>query len=245
MTQTILIIVHQAHSTSGRVGHWLRQNGYALDVRCPAIGTPLPPSLAPYAGVIVCGGPMSANDHEPYLSEEIDCIERTLLANIPYLGICLGAQLLCRALGGTVAKHPGGEVEIGYYPIRPTSAGLDIAARIGAAWPGHVYHWHHEGADLPSGTRCLAMGSTFPNQAFCAGDSAFGIQFHPEVTYATMCRWTTTSVDKMNHPGARMPPDHLAGWYQHDRDVNLWMGAFLAGWISRSINLSDSKVRHA
>ena len=239
MTQAILIIVHQAHSTPGRVGHWLKHNGYTLDIRCPAIGTPLPQSLSSYAGVIVCGGPMSANDHEPWMSEEIACIERTLSANIPYLGICLGAQLLCRALGGTVAAHPQGEVEIGYYPIQPTKAGDEIAKGIGAAWPSHVYHWHHEGFDLPKGTRCLASGDAFPHQAFGVGNSAYGIQFHPEVTYATMCRWTTTSVDKMNHPGARTPREHLAGWYQHDRDVNQWLGAFLKHWVKNPVILSD------
>ena len=239
MTQAILIIVHQAHSTPGRVGHWLKHNGYTLDIRCPAIGTPLPQSLSSYAGVIVCGGPMSANDHEPWMSEEIACIERTLSANIPYLGICLGAQLLCRALGGTVAAHPQGEVEIGYYPIQPTKAGDEIAKGIGAAWPSHVYHWHHEGFDLPKGTRCLASGDAFPHQAFGVGNSAYGIQFHPEVTYATMCRWTTTSVDKMNHPGARTPREHLAGWYQHDRDVNQWLGAFLKHWVNNAVIRSD------
>ena len=239
MTQAILIIVHQAHSTPGRVGHWLKHNGYTLDIRCPAIGTPLPQSLSSYAGVIVCGGPMSANDHEPWMSEEIACIERTLSANIPYLGICLGAQLLCRALGGTVAAHPQGEVEIGYYPIQPTKAGDEIAKGIGAAWPSHVYHWHHEGFDLPKGTRCLASGDAFPHQAFGVGNSAYGIQFHPEVTYATMCRWTTTSVDKMNHPGARTPREHLAGWYQHDRDVNQWLGAFLKHWVKNPVIRSD------
>ena len=237
MTETILIIVHQAHSTTGRVGHWLKHNGYTLDIRCPAIGTPLPQNLASYAGVIVFGGPMSANDRDPWVSDEIDCVERTLSANIPYLGICLGAQMLCRALGGKVAAHPEGEVEIGYYPIQPTKGGIELANGIGAAWPGHVYHWHHEGFDLPKGTRCLASGNAFPHQAFCVGNSAYGIQFHPEVTYATMCRWTTTSIDKMNHPGARTPQDHLAGWYQHDRDVNLWLGAFLHHWVRNSISL--------
>ena len=71
------------------------------------------------------------------------------------------------------------------------------------------------------------------------GNTAYGIQFHPEVTYATMCRWTTTSVDKMNHPGARTPREHLAGWYQHDRDVNQWLGAFLKHWVNNAVIRSD------
>ncbi len=234
---TILIIVHQAQSSPGRVGQWLLDKGYTLDIRRPPIGEPLPCSLVGYAGVIVFGGPMSANDPDSWVSEEIDCIERTLSANIPYLGICLGAQLLCRTLGGSVTAHPHGEVEIGYYPIRPTDTGLKVANSIGTPWPDHVYHWHREGFNLPSGAHCLAAGTSFPHQAFSVGKTAFGIQFHPEVTYAMMCRWTTTSADKMDHPGARMPPEHLAGWYQHDRAVNLWLGAFLGHWLKRAIDL--------
>lgn len=240
----ILIIVHQAHSTPGRVGQWLLHNGCTLDIRRPPIGDPLPSSLIGYAGVIVFGGPMSANDPDPWVAEEIACIERTLSADIPYLGICLGAQLLCRALGGSVTAHPDGEVEIGYYPISPTDSGIKVANSIRTPWPDHVYHWHREGFDLPRGTRCLAAGKSFPHQAFSVGKTAFGIQFHPEVTYAMMCRWTTTSADKMDHPGARIPAEHLAGWYQHDRAVNLWLGAFLNHWLKRSIDLPELEMCH-
>ncbi|NDC60800.1 MAG: hypothetical protein EBZ60_02095, partial [Betaproteobacteria bacterium] len=101
----------------------LRQRGFTLDTRRPPLGEPLPQDLSDYAGVVIFGGPMSANDPDPFIGEEMTLIERTLKADTPFLGLCLGAQLLCRALGTRVFKHPDEETEIGYYPLRPTKAG--------------------------------------------------------------------------------------------------------------------------
>mgnify|MGYP003693624573 CR=1 FL=1 len=72
----------------------------------------------------------------------------------PFLGICLGAQMLAMQLGAQVAPHPQGRAQIGYYPIRPTPAGLAICPN----WPDHVYHWHREGFELPVGAELLAEG---------------------------------------------------------------------------------------
>ncbi len=105
----------------------------------------------------------------------------------PLLGVCLGAQMLARHLGHRVYRHPEGKVEIGYYPIVPTEAGEALCA---APFPTHVYQWHREGFDLPRGATLLAAGSDFEAQAFRYGPAAYGLQFHPEVTYAMMCRWT-------------------------------------------------------
>ena len=74
----------------------------------------------------------------------------------PFLGICLGAQMLARHLGERVFTHPEGKAEVGYYPIKPTPAGRAICD-----WPAHVYQWHREGFDLPRGTELLAEGDIF------------------------------------------------------------------------------------
>ena len=79
----------------------------------------------------------------------------------PFLGICLGAQMCARQLGGRVFRHPEGHAEIGYYPIRPTAAGLAVVD----AWPEYVYQWHREGFDLPAGAELLAEGDMFEVQA--------------------------------------------------------------------------------
>lgn len=102
----ILIVVHQETSDPGLVGQLLRENGYDLDIRCPAIGHSLPSTMESYSGTIVFGGPMSANDDNtlPFIRTELDWIPIALESEKPYLGICLGAQMLARVLGGKVTS---------------------------------------------------------------------------------------------------------------------------------------------
>src|SRR6202167_6200877 len=161
MQQSILIILHQEHSTPGRVGHALQRLGYRLDVRPPRFGEPLPASMQDHAAAIIFGGPMSANDEDDFIRREIDWIAVPIKANKPFLGICLGAQMCARQLGGKVFRHPQGHAEIGYYAIRPTTAGLAVVEQ----WPEQVYQWHREGFDLPLGAELLAAGDTFEVQA--------------------------------------------------------------------------------
>ena len=175
----VLIVLHQESSTPGRVGNALRALGHPLDIRRPRFGDCLPGTLSDHAGAVIFGGPMSANDPDEFVCREIDWISVPLREQRPFLGICLGAQMLARQLGARVAPHPEGRAQIGYYPIRPTAAGLEVCPH----WPDHVYHWHREGFELPSGAELLAEGSDFPVEAFQL-DHAFGLQFHPDVTYA-------------------------------------------------------------
>ena len=178
----ILIILHQERSSPGRVGQKLVQRGYSLDIRKPRFGDPLPQTLSDHAGAVVFGGPMSANDDEDYIRTETDWISVPLKEQAPFLGICLGAQMLVNTLGGRVFGYPDERAEIGYYPIRATKAGQDLVE-----WPEQVYQWHREGFDLPTDATLLAEGGEFfPNQAFRIGHSAFGIQFHAELTLAMM-----------------------------------------------------------
>jgi len=145
---SILVIVHQETSNPGLVGDKLRSRGYNLDIRCPALGDALPKTMAHHAGAIVFGGPMSANDDDtlPFLRTELDWITMAVASGRPYLGICLGAQLLARVLGASVTPHPEGQREIGYCDLQPTSTGSPYFTT-----PMAVYHWHSEGFALPAG----------------------------------------------------------------------------------------------
>jgi GMP synthase (glutamine-hydrolysing) len=100
---------------------------------------------------------MSANDNDDFIRREIDWLAVPLKEQRPFLGICLGAQMLARHLGAKVGPHPQGRAEVGYYPIRPTEAGRRICSH----WPDHVYQWHREGSELPAGTEQLAEGDDF------------------------------------------------------------------------------------
>jgi len=223
----VLIVLHQAHSTPGRVGWLLANFGFALDIRRPPLGDELPSTLAEHAGVVIFGGPMSANDETEFMKREIDWLELPLRQNTPYLGLCLGAQMLARKLGARVFNHDNGRGEIGYYPIRPLPVADTLCAE---PFPRSVYHWHRDGFEVPAGAELLAEGDGFfPAQAFRYG-RAFGLQFHPEVTYAMICRWTTRAAERMSAPGAQTAQAHREGWFQHDRAVGAWISAFLPEW---------------
>src|SRR5580700_2607213 len=105
----VLIVLHQEHSTPGRVGNVLRALGHRLDIRRPRFSDLLPETLDHHAGAVIFGGPMSANDPDDYIAKEIDWIEIALKEQRPFLGICLGAQMLARQLGAQVAPHPEGQ----------------------------------------------------------------------------------------------------------------------------------------
>jgi len=227
MTGTILVILHQEHSTPGRVGHMLRARGFELDVRKPRFGDPLPETMEAHAGAIIFGGPISANDEDNYMRAEIAWSAVPLEEQAPLLGICLGAQIMCRQLGGRVREHPEGQVEIGYYPIRPTEAGAELGP-----WPQKVYQWHREGIELPRGATLLAKGETFPCQAFGYGPAAIGIQFHPEVNLAMMHRWTVRGAERMTLPGARPRQDHFADRPIHDAANINWLRRLLDRWLA-------------
>ena len=224
----VLIVLHQESSRPGRVGNALRALGHPLDIRRPRFGDALPETLDQHAGAIIFGGPMSANDSDDYVRCEIDWIEVPLREQRPFLGICLGAQMLAKQLGARVAPHPEGRAEIGYYPIRPTDAGHALCPD----WPERVYHWHREGFELPIGAELLAEGDDFPVQAFQYGH-VFGFQFHPDVTYAMMHCWITRGCERMEAPGAQPRHQHFAHRAVHDVTERMWLKNFIDGWLAR------------
>jgi GMP synthase (glutamine-hydrolysing) len=227
MNLPVLIVLHQEHSTPGRVGNALKARGFTLDIRRPRFDEPLPETLENHAGVVVFGGPQSANDKDAFVRREIDWMAVPLKEKKPFLGICLGAQMLARHLGTRVYPHPDGYAEVGYYPIRPTSAGRALCKD----WPDQVYQWHREGFDLPRGGALLAKGETFPVQAFSYGGAAYALQFHMDVTHAMMCRWTTRGHARMEMPGAQKRAAHFEGRLLHDSACKAWLDKFLDHWL--------------
>ena len=227
MTGKILVIVHQEHSTPGRIGMMLAARGFALDIRRPCLGCELPKTMEDHAGAVIFGGPMSANDPDDFVKREIGWIGTALRSGKPFLGVCLGAQMLAMHLGGKVAPHTDEMAEIGYCRIRPTPEGAFLGP-----WPDHVYQWHREGHDLPKGAVRLATGDLYENQAYRHGSAAWGIQFHPEVTRQTMHRWIVKGRHRFDLKGAQPGSDHLSGQILHDAPVKAWLSHFLDTWLA-------------
>ena len=224
----VLIVLHQEHSTPGRIGRLLVSQGCELDLRRPRFDAPLPETMEEHAGAIIFGGPMSANDPDDWMTRETDWIGVPLKEKRPFLGVCLGGQMLARHLSHRVFNKECGSAEIGYYPIRPTAAG---DASFGGKMPRNVYQWHREGFDLPKGATLLAEGDLFPTQAFQYGPNAVALQFHPEVTYAMMCRWTIRGQHRMELPGAKQRVAHFEDRFVFDYSMQNWLSHFIDRWL--------------
>ena len=227
----ILVVLHQKNSTPGRLGMMLNERGFGLDIRRPPLGHPLPLTLENYAGAIIFGGPMSANDADEYVNREIDWISVPLKENKPFFGICLGAQMMVRHLGGEVKPNDASYAEIGYYPIFATDKGRDMMQ-----WPQMMYQWHREGFSLPSDATLLATSSQYPNQAFQYGENAYGVQFHAELTTWMMNRWTILGAERFAMHGAQPRRQHFIGRSLYDAKVKQWLEDFLDLWIGPASN---------
>jgi GMP synthase (glutamine-hydrolysing) len=237
MRPPVLIVLHGELSTPGRVAIQLRNRDISLDVRRPRFGDDLPKTLANHSGVVIFGGPQSANDDDEIVKREIDWIDVPLKEKKPFLGICLGAQMLAKRLGARVYKHADGHAEVGYYPIRPTTEGRAVCKD----WPDHVYQWHREGFDLPDRAVLLAEGDSFPVQAFSYGGTAYALQFHMDVTHATMCRWTTRGHERMTLPNAKPRESHFEGRLMHDPACRAWLSEFVDHWLKAPEPAKGSK----
>jgi GMP synthase (glutamine-hydrolysing) len=139
--------------------------------------------------VVVLGGPIGAYEEHlyPTLRDELNLLEMRLSANRPTIGICLGAQLMARALGARV--YPSGVKEIGWGQITLRPAGCESAIRHLGSDDTAVLHWHGDTFDLPEGATLLASTEICRNQAFSWGRNALGFQFHPEATAARLEQW--------------------------------------------------------
>jgi GMP synthase (glutamine-hydrolysing) len=144
------------------------------------------PDVSKYDGLIVLGGPMSANDDLDYLRAEMDMLRGQVIAGRPVLGICLGSQLLAKALGAVVRRNP--VKEIGWYPIECTAAAATDPL-LGEISREIVFHWHGETFDLPPGAELLATSEHCRHQAYRVGERAYGFQFHLEVTPEMIADW--------------------------------------------------------
>ncbi len=231
MSDTVLLVVHGRHSNPGQVATAIHDRGWHTEVRCPQAGQLLPETMDDHAGVVIFGGPMSANDDElSFIRHELDWIPTALDSGKPFFGICLGAQLLARSLGATVAPHPKGMHEIGYFPLKPAPAGNDVFPE-----PLHVMHWHNEGNDLPDGADLLATGDMFQVQAFRYGTSTYGVQFHPEMRDEILRGWMRKAAHKLSAPGAQPPEVQYAAHARYGAAMHRWLDDFIGLWLGNGI----------
>jgi GMP synthase (glutamine-hydrolysing) len=188
----IFNLIHNASETVGMIGDVMK------DLHLPAKdvhlynGEGLPRDTSDLEGLVVMGGPMNVDDVAlfPFLIAELQLIEKVLGENKPVIGICLGAQLVAKALGSRV--YPHWVREVGWYPITLTRAASSdfLFKNIPSLIP--AFHWHSDTFDLPPNAVHLARSERCENQAFRWGSSTYGLQFHLEVTPAIIQEWCSS-----------------------------------------------------
>lgn len=144
---------------------------------------PVNMQLDQVAGLIFMGGSMSVNDPLEWIAQEVNLIKKAVQQNIPVLGVCLGSQLLAKALGSRI--YPGPCMEIGWYPVNcitshPLTAELPEQME--------VFHWHGETFDLPKGANLLFSNERYHHQGFAVGPH-LGLQFHVEMQAELVREW--------------------------------------------------------
>ena len=187
-----------------RIGR--RPSGADLTISHLYRGDPLP-ALADFDMLAVMGGPMSVNDEAqlPWLTPEIALVRDAIAAGKIVLGVCLGAQIIAKALGAKV--YAAKQKEIGWFEVKRTEAAHPILDGLPAAFT--AFHWHGETFDLPAGAVCLLETDSTPNQAFAIGSHVLGLQFHMEATPASVADLVQNTADEIGSGPFEQSPDAI------------------------------------
>ncbi|MBE44436.1 MAG: GMP synthase [Thaumarchaeota archaeon] len=181
----LLVIQNACCEHLGTLQSMFENDNFEIDRLIAVDGDNLSHNLDDYNALVILGGPASVYDNHQYLSDEEKLIKNAIVKDIPILGICLGSQLLAKAIGGEVYKGP--KKEIGWYPIEITNDGINGIFN-GLEKSVMVFQWHGDTYDLPNNAITLAKSKLYPIQAFRVRN-AIGIQFHLEVSKYMVMDW--------------------------------------------------------
>lgn len=180
--RSVIAVIH--HLEKPFLGHAAAALGPELDERRLRDGDPLP-RLGEVDGIVSLGGEQNALD--PELAEEAALLREAVERRVPVLGVCLGAQLLAHALGGTVRRLP--RRHVAWLELCPTAAAVGDPV-LGALPPGaRGVHWNEDGFDPPPGAVELLRSPAGSGEGFRFGETAWGVQFHPELDAPALEHW--------------------------------------------------------
>lgn len=191
---SVLILKNTPSEGPGTIEDFLLGNG--MPYRIVELSHEALPDAGEFDSLVMMGGPMSVNDGLPYIRREEELVREFISKGKKVLGVCLGAQIMAKALGARV--YAGPQKEIGWYDIELTEEGgkdplMTLLARPQASgdFPKRfkVFQWHGETFDLPLGAIRVASSALYPNQAFRYGEKAYAFQFHIEVTKEIVYDW--------------------------------------------------------
>jgi GMP synthase (glutamine-hydrolysing) len=187
-----LVLMHAEPEGPGTIGSFFRSQGVELHTLRLYEGDRLPDDPGEFDAIVSLGGPMNVYEEEEFsfLRDETSFLRTAIVANVPILGVCLGAQMIAKAAGARVTQSPNREV--GWCQVFLTEDGKRDAVFQCVPQALEVLQWHGDMFLIPEGGTLLAMGTECPHQAFRI-HNAFGLQFHVEVTQGILTDWFTDS----------------------------------------------------
>jgi len=208
----VLVFQHVPFEPLGTLDPLLKESGFRIRYINFGREPDSRPTLDGYEALIILGGPMNSDqiDSYPNLITEVEIIREAVNRDMSVLGICLGAQLLAKALGGAVSRN---EVrEIGWYDVEMTEAGLSDPVLSTFAPTQEVFQWHEDGITLPPGADLLASSPASPVQAFRFGEHAYGFQFHLEANGPLIDRWLSVPAHRqaLEQEEGNIDPDAIS-----------------------------------
>jgi GMP synthase (glutamine-hydrolysing) len=220
----VLAVTHGPSVGAGVFGEAIRSAGHELDEWCVPVASA--PPRGDHDVTIVLGGGMHADQEElhPWLLPELDFIAETIDRGRPLLGVCLGAQLVARAVGGRVFRAPVSEV--GWCEVEVNGEGRRDPVLSAVPARFDAFQWHHYTWELPAATE-LARGSGLA-QAYRLGAATWGVQFHPEVTSDQIERWMTEDPEDVEDMDAlrAATAERIGAWNRLGRDLcSAFLGA--------------------
>jgi GMP synthase-like glutamine amidotransferase len=235
-----LVSVPEITAPAGLVGQTLISAGAGYDTIMPVLEhataspgsyTGIPREPGEYAGLVIMGGAMSADDTDRYrfLAETMNLIRRFEAAGRPVLGICLGAQIIARAYGGSVYRMD--RLESGFYDLNVTDAGDadPVFAGMGPRLP--VFHNHYEAVRGINDAVTLVTGGACPVQAFRVGRLVYGVQFHIEVTIDIVREWIRMSNGQFSRDEPKLLTDLDRQFQEHFRRYRRSSSRMVRRWM--------------
>ena len=228
----IVIFRHANTEGPGYLGQFLDEKDIPWKLIRIDEGEALPDSVLDFSGVVLMGGPMSVNDHLPWIQPLLGMIRAAVKADIPVLGHCLGGQLMTKALGGVVSRNPIKEIGWGEVLVDNNA---EAQRWFGDLQKFQGFHWHGEAFSLPAGATHLLASSYCRNQAYSMGKH-LAFQCHVEMTTDMVKAWCEVGAEELVQsvasPGVQQTPEILRDLESQVAELNAVAKPIYERWIT-------------